>query len=55
MATADKILRVRTRVYSYKQMVDRVDPKRKIRPEPAYKFSNGRTFNSPRDPYISAK
>ena len=46
---------VTTRTYSYKQMVERADPKRKTEPEVGYEFSNRRRFVTPKDPYTSAK
>lgn len=55
MAIATRVIPVQTRVYQLKHMVDRADPKRATRPEPGYRFSNGRQFKTPRDPYISAK
>ena len=55
MVATNKIIPVSTRIYQYRQMVERADPKRKTRLDPGYEFSNGRRFKTPRDPYISAK
>jgi hypothetical protein len=45
------VIKVTSRNYSYRQMVERADPKRRTEPEVAYKFSNNRKFNAKRDPY----
>ncbi len=51
MAKINKVTKVTTRNYSYKQMVERVDPKRKTEPEVGYFFSNNRKFDNKKDPY----
>ena len=55
MAKINKVVKVTTRTYNYKQMVERLEPKRRSAPTPGYEFGNNRRFNTPRDPYISAK
>lgn len=51
MAYVKAAKKVTTRKYSYRQMVERADPKRRTEPEVAYYFSNNRKFNDKKDPY----
>ena len=51
MAKINKVTKVTTRKYNYKQMVERADPKRRTDPDPGYVFGNGRKFATKKDPY----
>ena len=51
MAKTNRVIKVTTRNYNYKTLVQRRDPKRRTEPEPAYRFSNGRKFTDKRNPY----
>ena len=51
MARINKVTKVTTRKYSYRQMVERIDPKRKTRPEVVYEFGGNRNFAGKRNPY----
>lgn len=51
MANEEPRTETRSSSVMWDRLVNAVDPARLTAPEPAYRFSNGRTFEQPKEPY----
>jgi hypothetical protein len=51
MADTEPRTETRSSEVGWSRLLDAVDPGRLTVPEPAYQFSNGRTFVQPKSPY----
>ncbi|MFZ4856150.1 MAG: hypothetical protein ACOYL3_07110 [Desulfuromonadaceae bacterium] len=51
MANEEQRTETRSSSVLWDRLLNAIDPERLVTPEPAYRFSNGRTFEQPKYPY----